>query len=72
MQVTGTVCNGVVVLDNGCPFPDGTRVRLEAVEPAPTAETLGQRLLRFAGKAEGLPEDMAERHDHYLHGRERP
>jgi hypothetical protein len=25
-------------------------------------------LLEFAGKAEGLPPDLAENHDHYLHG----
>jgi hypothetical protein len=24
--------------------------------------------LEFAGVAEGLPADMAENHDHYLHG----
>jgi hypothetical protein len=72
MQYTGVICNGVVVLDNGCPLPDGTRVRLEAVESEPAPETLGGRLLKFAGKAEGLPADMAARHDHYLHGQERP
>ncbi len=25
-------------------------------------------LLEFAGTAEGLPPDLAENHDHYLHG----
>jgi hypothetical protein len=25
-------------------------------------------LLRFAGKAKGLPSDLAANHDHYLHG----
>lgn len=25
-------------------------------------------LLEFAGTAEGLPADLAENHDHYLHG----
>jgi hypothetical protein len=25
-------------------------------------------LLKHAGKAEGLPEDLADQHDHYLYG----
>jgi hypothetical protein len=29
---------------------------------------LSQILLELAGKAKGLPADMAEQHDHYLHG----
>ena len=31
-------------------------------------ETLGQKLLKHAGKAVGLPHDLAENHDHYLYG----
>ena len=31
-------------------------------------KTLSEALLEFAGVAEGLPTDMAENHDHYLHG----
>jgi hypothetical protein len=30
--------------------------------------TLGSRLMKFAGKLEGLPSDPARNHDHYLHG----
>jgi len=29
--------------------------------------TIGDPLLEFAGAAEGLPRDMAQNHDHYLH-----
>ncbi len=32
-------------------------------------QELRQTLLRWAGKAKGLPADMARNHDHYLHGR---
>ena len=32
--------------------------------PAPVWDVLG----KWAGKAEGLPSDLAENHDHYLHG----
>jgi hypothetical protein len=66
MEFTGTVANGVVVLDNGNSLPDGTRVRVTQLEPQP--ERLRDVLLQFAGTAMGLPPDMAENHDHYLHG----
>jgi hypothetical protein len=32
------------------------------------SRTIGKVLLEFAGRAEGLPPDMARNHDHYLHG----
>ncbi len=67
MKYTGTVKGGVVVLE-GVTLEDGTVVQVEPLERAP-ASTLGQRLKRFAGTARGLPPDMAENHDHYLHGR---
>lgn len=31
-------------------------------------ENLSELLLRFAGTMDGLPEDMAVNHDHYLYG----
>jgi hypothetical protein len=68
-EYEGRVVNGVVVLDNGDSLPEGTRVRVLTVEPGSNGETLGQRLLKFAGTAKGLPSDMAENHDHYIHGR---
>ena len=69
MNYTGKVIDGVVVLDNGNPLPEGIHVRVLPVELESKKETLGQRLLKFAGTAKGLPPDMAEQHDHYLHGR---
>jgi len=30
--------------------------------------TLGEELMKFAGKAKGLPRDLARNHDHYLNG----
>ena len=50
-------------------LPDGTEVRVEAVtsraqpEPATMLD-----LLEFAGIVTDWPEDMAENHDHYIHG----
>jgi hypothetical protein len=65
---TGEVRNGVVVFDPGAAPPsDGTRVRVE-VAAAEARDELSEILLEFAGKAKGLPADLAEQHDHYLHG----
>ncbi len=75
MTYHGHVEKGVVVLDDLVTLPEGLAV---IVEPFPVGkqesardehgETLGQRLLKHAGKAIGLPHDMAENHDHYLYG----
>lgn len=66
MTYRGTVSGGVVVPEHGASLPEGAQVRIELVEQPQT--TLGQRLMKFAGKAKGLPKDMARNHDHYLHG----
>jgi hypothetical protein len=75
MVVRGRVKNGVVVPDAALPLADGTEVRIEFGVPAheehlldDQGQTLGQRLLKFAGKAEELPGDAARNHDHYLYG----
>jgi hypothetical protein len=72
MSYTGTVKNGVVVLPEEVKLDEGTRVRVEPItkpgrQPR-AASPLGKMLLQFAGKAKGLPPDMARNHDHYLHG----
>jgi len=74
MNCEGHVEKGVVVLENGATLPEGDRVRVETIEAhepstASSSEPLGKALQRFSGIAEGLPPDMAENHDHYLHGR---
>ena len=66
MTYLGTVSGGVVVPERGTSLPEGAQVRIELIE-APQS-TLGQRLMKFAGRAQGLPKDMARNHDHYLHG----
>ena len=75
MVYRGHVRNGVVVLDEPVTLPEGLVVN---VEPSPmeqqevahdnASETLGQKLMNYAGKATGLPSDLAENHDHYLYG----
>lgn len=44
--------------------------KLDAAEAddAQTSTSLSEMLLRHAGKAVGLPDDLAAQHDHYLHG----
>ena len=75
MTYRGHVENGVVVFDEPVLLPDGLPVQIET--PIYTGEkpaldehgqTLGQKLLKYAGKAVGLPSDMARNHDHYLYG----
>ena len=68
MSFTGTVIDGVIVLDQNEPLPNGTKVEVQVKEVNTAASPLAEMLLRHAGKAVGLPADMAEQHDHYLHG----
>ena len=74
MTLRGTIKNGGVVFDTPAPLPDGTAVEVRPVEPvnqpesAEAGPTLYERLADVIGIAEGLPKDMAENHDHYIHG----
>lgn len=75
MSYRGKVRNGVVEFEPGAAPPEGAIVRVEAVTPSdsavsdPAPSSIGKRLLKFAGAAgPGLPEDLAENHDHYIHG----
>lgn len=67
MECKGRVERGVVVLDGDAPFEDGTVVRVQAVEDA-DLPLLADLFESVAGKAVNLPSDLAENHDHYLHG----
>jgi hypothetical protein len=83
----GEVRNGVIVLEPipGRPLlPDGTRVRVEVARPLPVVsepvdddpcESTRAWLLAAASEAEAnappMPSDLAEKHDHYAHGRPR-
>ncbi len=67
---TGEVRNGMVVFDEGATpaWPEGTKVQVKAVDMKAALRDLSAGLRSLAGRAEGLPEDMAENLDHYLHG----
>ncbi|MHB8902173.1 MAG: hypothetical protein ACYC6Y_25730 [Thermoguttaceae bacterium] len=75
MVYRGRVKNGVVVLDPSIALPEGSEVLVE-IAPTESEEplfdeqgrTLGQKLMKYAGRAVGLPDDAAIQHDHYLYG----
>ena len=66
MLLEGTVHNGSIVLDEFCTLPDGARV--EVILKAEPKSTVGDRLLALAGLIDDGPDDLADQHDHYLHG----
>ena len=70
MTMRGHVKNGGVVLDQPLGLPDGTDVEVDVrpVEAEDEGATLYERLKDVIGIAPGLPQDMAENHDHYIHG----
>lgn len=68
-RYTGQVQNGLIVLGQGTPsLPEGTKVRVEPTDMKAALKDISAGLRKLAGRAEGLPEDMAENLDHYLHG----
>jgi hypothetical protein len=67
MTYRGHIENGVVVLDDAADLPEGAQVRIEPVELAPRV-TLAQKFKDVIGSVTDLPPDMAEQHDHYIHG----
>ena len=67
MTYRGHVKQGVVVLDSGSELPEGIEVNIEPVTPPPR-KTLAEQFGDLIGSVPDLPADMAEQHDHYLHG----
>ena len=64
---SGHIEKGAVVLDEPAALPDGTKVTVAPLDDA-QAPTLAEQLSDVVGIAQGLPEDMAKNHDHYIHG----
>jgi hypothetical protein len=63
MTYRGRIEHGVVVLDPAHALPEGTEV--EVLPLSPPSGKVGEALEKLAGKAQNLPPDLAERHDHY-------
>jgi hypothetical protein len=79
MTYIGTVKKGVVVLPPDAKLPEGAEVMVELRKKeekeqkstktsAADTQTLFERFKPFIGVFTGLPPDLAENHDHYLHG----
>jgi hypothetical protein len=64
MPFRGHIKNRVVVLDEAVDLPEGTEVLVEPVGK----KTLADRLRNIIGSVPDLPEDLAENHNHYIHG----
>ena len=77
MVYRGRVENGVIRLEDAPTLREGIEVEVRLLTENASAEgeeeipSLYERLKDVAGKAEGLPPDLAANHDHYLHGRAR-
>ena len=74
MVYRGHVENGAVRLDDVPVLPEGAQVEVRlltgevAEEEDQQIPSLYERLKDIVGKAEGLPTDLAQNHDYYLHG----
>jgi predicted DNA-binding antitoxin AbrB/MazE fold protein len=74
MTLQGHIKNGAIVPDVPVVLPEGAAVQIEVVEKGSEAEivesrkTLAERFASIIGAARGLPADLADQHDHYLHG----
>ena len=75
MVYRGRVENGLIRLDESVLLPEGAEVdvlplaRQVDEDSEPAGASLYDRLKPVIGAAKGLPEDLAQNHDHYLHGR---
>jgi hypothetical protein len=68
MGFKGHVKKGAAVLDESVPPPEGPEADVALKRKGRRRATLGQELMKFAGKAKGLPRDLARNHDKYLYG----
>ena len=71
MSYPGIMKGGVVVLPPGVQLPEGAQV--EVTMPMQSGAPHSDRpvydaLSEFVGAFDGLPKDLAQNHDHYLHG----
>ena len=57
-----------MVLDEPARLPEGAEVKVEVVEDGDGKPPIWGELLKLVGTVQGLPPDMAQEHDHYLHG----
>jgi hypothetical protein len=71
MTITGKVLNGTIKLPPGTELPEGAELQIILREPVSSADrqhSLYDTLRELVGAAQGLPPDLADEHDHYIHG----
>jgi hypothetical protein len=68
MSITGIVKNGVIILPPGAKVPDGTEVRIEAIEDSVAEDPFVVAVVRHARPRPHLPSDYALNHGHYVRG----
>lgn len=68
MTYIGKVANGTVVLPPEVHLPEGIKVEVTPLVTKQEAEDFTEGILQIAKRVQGLPSDLAERHDFYLHG----
>jgi len=76
MTVRGRVRGGVVVLDRPTSLPEGAAVEVRLAAPTDDGLDGGDAQPAWVRKAmdlarrmpQDLPDDLAEQHDHYIHG----
>ena len=70
MTITAKVHNHTITLPADLAIEEGAEVQITVPEREPAADggaTLYDSLKDFIGAAQGLPEDFAAEHDHYIH-----
>ena len=71
MTITAKVHNHTITLPADLAIEDGAEVQITVPDKESAADdgaTLYDTLKDFIGAAQGLPEDFASEHDHYIHG----
>jgi len=68
MTYRGHVKSGQIVLDEPVALPEGAEVNVELVAKGQSQTNIWDKLRELSGIVDGLPEDLAENHDHYLYG----
>ncbi|MCE9534255.1 MAG: hypothetical protein K8T89_24510 [Planctomycetes bacterium] len=72
MMLEARIENGQIVTDEPTNLPEGTKLRIEVVQDAPSQGqsrmSFVERFQHLIGKAENLPADASVQLDHYLYG----
>ncbi len=74
-MIRGRVQHGIILLDDPQALPEGTVVSVRPLAAGARdtdamrgKSSVSSKLLRLAGKAQGIPPDASRNVDHYLYG----